>query len=202
MDQPALAPDVVRATRTYLSALLPGAEVDDAMHEVVADVSYWHEDDADAVLRMAHAVVAQRSRISDEAAVQALVGEVGITDDDRLGRILSIEPSAARRLRDGVRTKLGSGIPAAADEPVAAPVDVPDRPEPDRPEPDPTAAESVADEAPRSVPDGPVRIGFDEAEVVIPEDGRAGARSVGRSVALGVVIVWVVVAIVLLITQN
>ena len=101
MDGPPLPEPVARRARSYLEALVPAGRTSDAWHELVADVAYWGDREELPVLRLAHQVVLQHERVTDEAATLAL-DELGISSPRAVAAVLDVSPSDAEVLVDRV----------------------------------------------------------------------------------------------------
>lgn len=204
MERP-LRDDVARPVRAYLAALVPGDEVSDAWHELVADVSYWRERELLPTLRLAHQVVLQHQRVAPEVAALALV-DVGVDDPDDVAVVLDADATVAGQWLDQARASRAPDTPA--EEVAAAPKRFAERPRPaTAPRVAPTApAPQPAGDAPTDVARPPaagsgttgatgtdpaVRIGFDEDDGPLPDlDGRGAGWSAARVMA------WVVAALV------
>jgi hypothetical protein len=144
MGRGPLQPEADRAAHRYVAALLPTSERADALHDVLADARYWGEEDLLPVLRIAHAVVSQRQRVTDEVAVQVLGEELALPDTSVaavLGMPVEAVVALRRRVREPVARFGGSG---------------------DTPEPASVRNAAPAVPVGSSPPEPAVRIGFDE----------------------------------------
>lgn len=101
MNGPPLPEPVARRARTYLASLVPVEETSDAWHELVADATYWGEREELPVLRLAHQVVLQHQRVTQEVATLAL-DEMGITSPVAVAQVLDVAEADARALRERV----------------------------------------------------------------------------------------------------
>lgn len=101
MDRPPLPDPVARCARSYLAALVPSTQVSDAWHELLADVAYWGDRQELPVLRLAHQVVLQHERVTDEVAVLVL-DELGIASPPSVAEVLDVTTSHAATLLDRV----------------------------------------------------------------------------------------------------
>lgn len=101
MGERPLPDEVARAARAYLAALVSPSARADAWHDLLAEVRYWQDDQLVPVLRLAHQVVGQHERVTDEAAAHALV-DVGLAEVDDLARVLGASLDTARDLRERV----------------------------------------------------------------------------------------------------
>jgi hypothetical protein len=99
MGERPLSDEVARAARAYLAALVSPSARADAWHDLLAEVRYWQDDQLVPVLRLAHQVVGQHERVTDEAAAFALA-DVGIVEVDDLAVVLNVDPVVARDLRE------------------------------------------------------------------------------------------------------
>lgn len=191
MDRPPLPEPVARRARSYLAALVPAGRTSDAWHELVADVTYWGDREELPVLRLAHQVVLQHERVTEEVAALAL-DELGISSPRSVAAVLDVSPAHAEALLDRVATLVAEdGRPsdvhvfdaeagAVEDRPVAHEADDPapgGADDPDPAEDDPDAGEADHpdvgggdDAAPEAA--GPV------APVAVPPDTEASATDV------------------------
>lgn len=192
MERP-LPDDVARPVRAYLAALVPGDEVSDAWHELLADVAYWHERQLLPVLRLAHQVVLQHQRVTPEVAALALV-EGGIEDPEEVAVVLDTDAVTARRWTEAA---IASRDGDAAATPVMA-GRFSDRPSGDVPAP-------TVDDAPPSPAEdassGSIRIGFDGDEPSPDRDGRGGAAASMRGIVVTVLALVALVVVVWLLAR-
>lgn len=183
MDRPPLPEPVARRARSYLAALVPAGRTSDAWHELVADVTYWGDREELPVLRLAHQVVLQHERVTDEVATLAL-DELGISSPDSVATVLDVSPADAEVLLDRVAEvqrppdvhvfDAEAGAVGTREDPVAD--DAPDAEAGDDPVPEPTQPttpatapqEPEATAQPTGDRDGAraVRIGFEEDDVI------------------------------------
>lgn len=73
------APQVPRGLRSYLAAFLPPGAVDEAMADVLGEVSARTDEVELALFSAAHIQLHRRARISPEAEVHYLADELGLT---------------------------------------------------------------------------------------------------------------------------
>ncbi len=199
-----LPEDVARTARAYLAALVPAGEVSDAWHELVADATYWGEDELVPVVRLAHQVVLQHQPVAPQVAVLAL-RELGLDQPSTVARVLDVDEDTAHGWTrevaasqddtpdpDAGSTKVGRGQSGTTSR----------RPSTSRPagasgaSGDPGAPDTGAASAPPADDDGAVRIGFgDDGPMTGLDDLDSPASTTPRR---GTVVAAIVVALVVL----
>lgn len=158
-----LPEDVARTARAYLAALVPAGEVSDAWHELVADATYWREDELVPVVRLAHQVALQHQPVAPQVAVLAL-REVGMGQPSAVARVLDVDEDTARGWTREVGASLDDAPETAAAPETADDADAAEGPDPSGgPEvaPDTDAPTSSPTSAPADEGSA-VRIGFEE----------------------------------------